>query len=302
MEYFVRHRTAYRYIADVSSSCHVAHLLPRDTEHQHVISRHLGFQPEPARGEERKDYFGNVQNLFIIEQPHTALTVESQSRVVVDTPVALTAEDDLPWEEVRAALEVARSEAARDATQYLFDSPLIAVKPEMAIFAEQCFTSGRGILSAAADLTTRVHKDFRYDTSVTDAYTPVEQVFRIRAGVCQDLAHVAIAALRAIGLSARYVSGYLLTRPPPGQPRLIGADASHAWFSIFVPSCGWVDFDPTNNMKTGESHITAAWGRDYSDVTPLSGVITGGGDHVIEVGVDVVPFAEAAALLKAKEV
>lgn len=192
------------------------------------------------------------------------------------------------------ALEASQTAEACDAAHYLFDSPLIAVKPGMALYAEQCFTPGRGILSAVADLTTRVHRDFRYDTTVTDAYTPVERVFRIRAGVCQDLAHVAIASLRAIGLAARYVSGYLLTEPPPGQPRLVGADASHAWFSIWVPSCGWVDFDPTNNMKTGDTHITAAWGRDYCDVAPISGVITGGGDHIIEVGVDVVPASEIA--------
>jgi len=289
MEYLVRHRTAYRYLQDVSSSCHVAHLLPRRTPRQDVVSTELAFSPEPLRSEARIDYFGNRQNFFTIEKSHTVLEVVSQSRVVVHPPVNLERGDEVPWEEVRAMLEEAAEDETRDATQYLFDSPQIAVQSDMAAYAEIGFTPGRGILSAAADLTTRIHRDFRYDSTVTDAYTPVDKVFRIRAGVCQDLAHVAIASLRAIGLAARYVSGYLLTSPPPGQPRLVGADASHAWFAVWVPSCGWVDFDPTNNMQAGETHITAAWGRDYSDVAPISGVITGGGDHIVEVGVDVVP-------------
>ena len=295
MEYFVRHRTAYRYVQDVSSSCHVAHLLPRETPRQKVLEAELLFTPEPALVRRGLDYFGNIQNLFTIEEAHSVLEVSSESRVVTEAAPSLDAALDVPWEAVRAELETARNDDSRDAAQYLFDSPLVVALAEMADYAEVSFTPGRGILTAAADLTTRVHKDFRYDTTVTDAYTPVEKVFRIRAGVCQDLAHVAIAALRAIGLSARYVSGYLLTSPPPGQPRLVGADASHAWFALWVPDCGWIDFDPTNNMQAGESHITAAWGRDYSDVTPISGVITGGGEHIVEVGVDVVPVDEESA-------
>lgn len=292
MEYLVRHKTVYRYLQDVSSSCHVSHLLPRDTPRQAVVTAELGISPLPLRCQQRNDYFGNVQNLFTIEEPHTVLEVTSQSCVVVEPPQSLDSRHDVAWETVRALLEAAGNDDACEAVQYLFDSPQIAITPDMAVYAQQSFTPGRGILSAAADLTSRVHRDFRYDTTVTDAYTPVEKVFRIRAGVCQDLAHVAIAALRSIGLSARYVSGYLLTSPPPGQPRLVGADASHAWFSVWVPDCGWVDFDPTNNMQAGETHITAAWGRDYADVAPISGVITGGGDHIVEVGVDVVPAAE----------
>jgi len=295
MEYFVRHRTVYRYVQDVSSSCHLAHLLPRDTAHQKVLEAALQFAPQPALVRRLVDYFGNVENLFTIEEAHSVLEVSSESRVVTAPAPLLDSVLDVAWETVRADLETARSDDSRDAAQYLFDSPLIVALPDMATYAEKSFTPGRGILTAAADLTTRVHRDFRYDTTVTDAYTPVEKVFHIRAGVCQDLAHVAIAALRAIGLSARYVSGYLLTSPPPGQPRLVGADASHAWFAIWAPGCGWIDFDPTNNMQAGESHITAAWGRDYSDVTPISGVITGGGEHIVEVGVDVVPVAEEPA-------
>lgn len=298
MQYRVRHRTLYRYLQDVSNSCHMAHLLPRDTGVQTVREAELTCHPAPANMERRIDYFGNVQNLFTVEQSHDTLEIVSESLVDVSPPPVHVREDDMAWESVRAILEAGEgphdAAATRDATQYVFDSPLIAAQPDFAAYAEKSFTPGRGILTAAAALTTAIHRDFHYDTTVTDAYTPVDKVFRIRAGVCQDLAHVAIACLRAIGLSARYVSGYLLTAPPPGQPRLIGADASHAWFAIWVPSCGWVDFDPTNNVQAGETHITTAWGRDYSDVAPIGGVVTGGGDHVIEVGVDVLP-ADAEA-------
>jgi len=293
VEYLVRHRTAYRYLFDVVHSCHVAHLSPRDAPRQRVLSADLAIVPEPAVSVRRHDHFGNVEHMFTIDQPHTVCEVVSQSRIVVDPSTPLNRRADVPWERVRAVLEAAADGDSRDAVPYLFDSPLIAANAEMAAYAETSFTPGRGILTAAAELTTRIHRDFRYDTSVTDAYTPVGQVFRIRAGVCQDLAHAAIAALRAIGLSARYVSGYLLTSPPPGQPRLVGADASHAWFSVWTPFCGWTDFDPTNNMQAGEAHITTAWGRDYADIAPIAGVITGGGDHVVEVGVDVLPATES---------
>jgi transglutaminase-like putative cysteine protease len=289
MEYSVRHRTAYRYIQDVANSCHVAHLVPRDTPQQRVRDAGLAITPEPALQSRRLDYFGNVQHLFAVEHPYKAFEVVSESRVVVSEPAMLEDADDVPWENVREVLERADAAAARDAVQFLFDSPLTRMRSDPADYARESFTPSRGILSAAADLTSRVHRDFRYDTTVTDACTPVEKVFQIRAGVCQDLAHVALAALRSVGLAARYVSGYLLTSPPPGQPRLVGTDASHAWFAVWVPSCGWVDFDPTNNMRAGQSHITVAWGRDYSDVVPLGGVVTGGGEHVIEVGVDVLP-------------
>jgi transglutaminase-like putative cysteine protease len=155
------------------------------------------------------------------------------------------------------------------------------------------FPPHRPILAGAVELMNRIHKDFRYDTTVTDVTTPVDRVFEIRAGVCQDLAHVGIAAMRAVGLPARYVSGYLLTAPPPGKPRLLGADASHAWFSVWAPPFGWVDLDPTNNLLVGESHVTASWGRDYGDVAPVAGIILGGHDHVVEVGVDVIPVDQA---------
>ncbi len=158
----------------------------------------------------------------------------------------------------------------------------------------RAFPKDRPLLAGAIDLMARIHRDFRYDTTVTDASTTVDRVFEIRAGVCQDLAHVGIACLRSLGLAARYVSGYLLTQPPPDRPRLLGADASHAWFSVWAPPFGWVDLDPTNNLLPGESHVTVGWGRDYSDVAPINGVVTGGADHAVEVSVDVLPVEAAA--------
>jgi transglutaminase-like putative cysteine protease len=194
---------------------------------------------------------------------------------------------------VRWRLEDAGDEETRDAVQFIFDSPLTAFKSDVAAYAVKSFPPGRPLLAGAMELMNRIHADFRYDTTVTDATTPVDQVFEIRAGVCQDLAHVGIAAMRSLGLPARYVSGYLLTKPPPGMPRLLGADASHAWFSVWAPPLGWIDLDPTNNVVVGEGHVTLAHGRDYGDISPLNGIILGGHDHVIEVGVDVIPAGGA---------
>lgn len=286
MEYLVRHQTIYHYIQDVSYSCHLSHLVPRETATQHVHSDTVNINLPPARRIRRRDYFGNMAEWFAIDRPHRTLELTAESRVSVAAPQA-DASTGLAWEDVRAMLELARE--ARDAVHYAFDSPLTAFTSNVADYAGRSFVPGRPLLEGAADLMARIHTDFRYDTTVTDATTPVDRVFEIRAGVCQDLAHVGIACMRSLGLAARYVSGYLLTQPPPGQQRMLGADASHAWFSVFVPPLGWVDFDPTNNVRPGEGHVTVGWGRDYSDVAPLNGVVTGGGDHVVEVAVDVVP-------------
>ena len=198
----------------------------------------------------------------------------------------------MAWEEVRSLLEQASDAETRDTVQYLFDTPLTVSSAAIADYAVQSFPRGEPVLKGAFDLMGRIYRDFRYDTTVTDATTPVERVFEIRSGVCQDLAHVGIACLKSLGLPGRYVSGYLLTEPPPGQPRLLGADASHAWFAVWAPPFGWVDLDPTNDMRPGEGHVTVAWGRDYTDVPPINGVVAGGGGHVVEVGVDVVPVDE----------
>jgi transglutaminase-like putative cysteine protease len=289
MEYFVRHRTTYRYLQDVSHSWHLAHLRPRSTPNQTVHDSSISLSLAPATRVGREDYFNNSCEWFSIDQAHTRLEVVAESSVTVDAAPERVSRESLPWEEVRILLEEAADDEARDAVQFQFNSPLIAFESDVASYGAVSFPPGRPILAGAMELMNRIHKDFRYDTTVTDVSTPVDRVFEIRAGVCQDLAHAGIAALRALGLPARYVSGYLMTRPPPGRTRLLGSDASHAWFSVWAPPFGWVDLDPTNDLLVSEGHVTAAWGRDYGDVAPVSGIILGGHDHVVDVGVDVIP-------------
>ena len=223
---------------------------------------------------------------------HNLLEVVADSKVTVAPAPERAAETSLAWEELRTLLETPPDEAGRDAVQYMFDSPFTVFTSDIAAYALKSFTPGRPLLEAAIELMHRIHDEFRYDTTVTDTTTPVDKVYEIRAGVCQDLAHAGIAAMRSLGLPARYVSGYLMTRPPPGKRRMVGADASHAWFSVFAPPFGWVDLDPTNAVMVGEGHVTAAWGRDYGDVAPVTGIILGGHDHVVDVGVDVIPANE----------
>jgi transglutaminase-like putative cysteine protease len=289
MDYLVRHRTTYRYLQDVSHSWHLAHLRPRSTPTQDVHDSNIRLSLAPATRVGREDYFGNPCEWFSIDQAHTRLEVVAESSVSVAPAPERVSRESLPWEKARGMLEDPADEDTRYAVQFIFDSPLTAFESDVAAYGAVSFPPGRPLLAGAMELMNRIHKDFRYDTTVTDVSTPVDRVFEIRAGVCQDLAHAGIAALRAIGLPARYVSGYLMTRPPPGRTRLLGADASHAWFSVWAPPFGWVDLDPTNDLVVSEMHVTAAWGRDYSDVAPVSGIILGGHDHVVDVGVDVIP-------------
>ena len=288
-EYFVRHRTTYRYLQDVSHSWHLAHLKLRDTPVQTVHDSVVTLSLDTASRTDRDDYFGNPTELFSIDQPHTQLDVLAESHVRVEPRPERVSRDSLSHEDVRKLLENPSLDEARDAVQFLFDSPLTKFTGDIAAYGIVSFPPGRPLLASAIELMNRIHKDFRYDTTVTDATTPVDRVYEIRAGVCQDLAHAGIAAMRSIGLPARYVSGYLLTQPPPGQQRMLGADASHAWFSVWAPPFGWVDLDPTNNVLVGDTHVTACWGRDYGDVAPVAGIILGGHDHVVDVGVDVIP-------------
>lgn len=293
MEYLVRHRTTYRYLQDVSHSWHLAHLRPRPTPNQSVQDSSVTLSLPAASRVLRQDYFQNPCEWISFDQPHTHLEILAQSRVTVSPRTERASRDSLPWEEVRALLENPQSDEERDVVQYQFDSPMTRFHSDIAAYGAISFPPSRPLLAGAMELMNRIHADFRYDTTVTDVTTPLDKVFEIRAGVCQDLAHVGIAAMRAVGLPARYVSGYLLTQPPPGRPRLLGADASHAWFSVWAPPFGWVDLDPTNDLLVGENHVTACWGRDYSDVAPVAGIILGGHDHVVEVGVDVIPVDQA---------
>lgn len=288
MRYRVTHRTEYRYSEPVDSGYNEARLLPRALERQQVLSSSLSIDPPAVEQHERADYFGNRVVSFTLDRPHRSLTVTSCSEVIVEPRIeGLDLFSGESWEQARSALREATDAESLLARDLSLASPLVPLGAELSAYAQPSFARARPLLDAVHDLMVRIHRDFRYDPAFTTLSTPLADVLAHRRGVCQDFAHLAIGCLRSQGLAARYVSGYIETLPPPGKPRLVGADASHAWFSVFVPGCGWVDFDPTNNQLPESRHVTVAWGRDYADVTPLKGVIFGGGQMQLSVAVDV---------------
>lgn len=289
MRLSVVHRTRYSYAEAVTTSHHEARLAPRESELQRTLSHTLHITPEPASRRRRFDYFGNRTVYFSLSEPHRTLEVVAQSVVEIMPARPPLLHATPPWESVRDRLRRDRLRDMLDAYAMCFASPHVQLSPEVAEYAAPSFTPGRPVLEAVADLSARIFHDFHYDPRATEVSTPLDTLLRERRGVCQDFAHLAIGCLRAMGLPARYVSGYLLTRPPPGKPKLVGADASHAWFATFIPEYGWVDFDPTNNLLPSDEHVTIAYGRDFSDVTPIRGVILGGGSHELTVAVDVDP-------------
>lgn len=288
MKYRVRHVTQFDYGAPVQVSHHAARLKPRDTIVQRCAASRLTIDPPPAGLEETRDYFGNWVCFFTIQQSHRSLAVEAESEVEVTPALRFDDARSPPWEEVRERLRRPAGEQDFEAAEFVHNSPLVGYAEDIRAYALPSFPAGRPLLEAARDLTRRIHTDFAYDSAATTVSTPLHQVMAMKRGVCQDFAHLQVGCLRALGLAARYVSGYLLTRPPPGQPKRIGSDASHAWISVYAPGSGWSDFDPTNDMAVGDEHITCAWGRDYEDVSPIKGVVVGGGDHSVRVEVDVV--------------
>jgi uncharacterized alpha-E superfamily protein/transglutaminase-like putative cysteine protease len=289
--YDVHHRTTFSYEDVVSSSRHVLHLRPRRHPLQTCVLSETIVDPRPAAESVGEDDFGNPVQHLKIEEPHKVLVVDAHARVEVRGAAEAPAlESSPPWESVRDRLAGDETHEARD---YVAASPYVAPSGDVQGYARQSFSPGRPILAAALDLTQRIHRDFEYRGGISDVSTPVSDVFAMRAGVCQDFAHLEIACLRSLGLAARYVSGYLLTRPPEGTAKLVGADASHAWVSVYAGDVGWVDFDPTNNVIPRIEHITFAWGRDYGDVSPISGTIVGGGAHEVSVAVDVNPVDSA---------
>jgi transglutaminase-like putative cysteine protease len=288
MIYRVQHTTAYDY-TEVVSICHnELHLRPRDSALQTCSAYEILVRPGPAVSSERLDYFGNHVTFLAVQEPHRRLTVTARSTVEV-CPGGLPSPAETPaWDSVRDRLRHDRAPTELEAYQYVFDSPYVISSSVLRRYAAASFPPGRPLLAAVLDLTRRMHSDFTYDPKATSVHTPVHEVLHNRRGVCQDFAHVHIGCLRALGLAARYVSGYLITHPPPGQLRLVGADASHAWVSVYCPGFGWIDTDPTNNVVLSDRHITVALGRDYSDVSPIKGVFLGGGRHTVKVAVDVV--------------
>ncbi|MEW5975235.1 MAG: transglutaminase family protein [Acidobacteriota bacterium] len=287
MNYRVTHRTTYWYNEPVSTSYHALRLTPRTLSHQNCRWSNLAMDPSPAFSSDRVDYFGNVLALVTVQEPHQQLAVEASSEVEVMARTWPEAGETPAWEQACCLLADDLDPEKLDAFQFTFESAQVRCLPQFAEYARTSFMPGTPLLAAALDLTARVHRDFTYDPSATEVTTPVERVFQERRGVCQDFAHFQIACLRSLGLAARYVSGYLQTFAPPDRQRLIGADASHAWVSLYCPGLGWIDLDPTNNLAPSTSYITLAWGRDYNDVSPIRGVIQGGGQHELTVSVDV---------------
>jgi len=287
----VTHETHYAYGARVDLAQHLAHLRPRALPGQRVATATLRVEPVPSHWTQGRDVFGNARDAFALYVPHESLTVTATSRVELLPAPAIDAGATPPWEQVAQSCRYRVGAPFVAASEFVFESPFVPHLTALRDYAVGSLHPGRPLLEGAIELMQRIHADFTYDGNATDVHTPLSQVFTERRGVCQDFAHVMIGALRAAGLPARYVSGYLLTQPPSGQPRLLGADASHAWVGLWCPPLGWVDLDPTNALLPGAAatHVTAALGRDYGDVTPLRGVIRGGGEHALTVTVGVVP-------------
>jgi transglutaminase-like putative cysteine protease len=291
MIYRVRHITTYDYEDPVSVSHHILRLSPHNSLRQTCRNSAISINPQPTSRTSHVDYFGNATTSFTLLEPHERLVVEATSELEVNAPALPDFSGSPPWESVRDSLPQAYTEETLNAYQFVFDSIRVEARANLGDYARDSFTPGRPLLEAMLDLTHRINHDFRFDTKATEVSTPVETFFEKRRGVCQDFSHLQIACMRSLGLPARYVSGYLRTLPPPGKPRLVGADASHAWCAAWSPRAGWVDFDPTNNCVPSDGHITVAWGRDYSDVSPIHGVLLGGARHTLETGVDVMPLS-----------
>lgn len=311
----ILHRTLYRYQGSVNMAQHMAHLTPLNTEGQTRHEHSLRISPEPAARAQTLDVFGNLRTFFSLQTPHDALTVEADSLVETSEPNPLPLDTDwgaLGWETVREHFRY-RARAPYDpAAEFLFASPHVPRDDAFIAFAEPAFGDDLPLLEAARALMERIHTELRYEPASTEVNTPALQALEQGKGVCQDFAHIMIGCLRSLGLPARYVSGYLLTQPPPGRPRLVGADASHAWVSVYLPRLDagtdagpqgiWLDFDPTNNRcgwgSPGADYVTLATGRDFTDVSPMRGVIQGGSRHTLKVGVTVAPPHELDLLLQ----
>lgn len=295
MRLHVVHETRYDYTPVVKTAQHMGHLKPADDDRQRLLSHRLAIDPPPARRSEALDVYGNTRSFFSLQAAHPRLTVTAES--VVDTAAAppRTA-PDLPWEDVRERMRYHRGARYDRASEFVFASPYVPRHADFVAYASGSFPSGRPLLAGAADLMSRIHEEFEYETQATDANTPALEALALRQGVCQDFAHVMLGCLRSLGLPARYVSGYLLTQPPPGGTKLVGSDASHAWVAVYLPAPdgagSWVEFDPTNDRAPGEDYVRVATGRDYSDVSPMRGVIHGGAHHSLRVAVTVTPVAD----------
>ena len=290
MIYDIRHVTTYAYESAVSFARCSLRLEPKSGDGQQLVSHSVDIRPRPAERTIRRDFFGTHTESVLIETAHRSLRIDSRSRVSVSRRAPDRAAPSPAWERVRDAALEAASLGPSSPVGYVFASSLIPVLRPVTAYASASFSPGRGILAGAADLMRRIRSDFKYDPKATVISTPLNEVFEKRHGVCQDFAHVMIAGLRGLGLPAAYVSGYLRTIPPTGKPRLQGADATHAWASAWCGAeLGWIGFDPTNDLLIENDHIILAVGRDFSDVSPVDGIIVGSRKQKLGVAVDVVP-------------
>ena len=298
----ITHETRYDYEPMVEVAQHVCHLQPLSNASQALISHTVQISPEPDGQTTSYDVYGNTRLFFSLQTSHSQLLVTARSKVATCTREM--PQSSLPWEPVREGFRYAAGRPYDAAADFLFASPFIPRHADFAAYARPSFEAGQPLLLAAQHLMQRIHTEFTYESQSTEINTPALSALAQRKGVCQDFAHIMIACLRSLGLPARYVSGYLLTRPQPGEVALTGSDASHAWVSVYVPDfplgARWCDFDPTNNRmgwgSPGEDYVLLATGRDFGDVSPLRGVIHGGADHVLSVGVTVAPYEPAAGM------
>lgn len=289
MRFKVKHVTRYEYPAPVLQAINLGYLIPRNSARQKCVYNQLKVNPQPSTSATRVDYFGNQAFHFTIESKHQSLEVVATSEVDVSAGADLpSVNDGNTCAQARELLSRSNQLDSLLAREYLLPSPSIAHDAALAEFAAPLFADDRPFLQSVSELNSQIFNEFTFDPTFSGISTPISEVFAHRKGVCQDFAHLAIACLRSLGYPARYVSGYLETLPPPGTVKLVGSDATHAWFAVYSPGEGWFEFDPTNNSIPAEQHIVTAWGRDYTDVTPLKGVIFGGGSgHSLSVSVDV---------------
>lgn len=287
MKLDVSHKTVYRYSSAVVQSQHLVHMSPRAVEGQVVRHHTVLVEPAPASRVEGIDAFGNRTIILEMELPHRELVLHARSTIETRKREHLDLAGTTAWDRLDEHLLGDDGELDIEVAQFRCASRLTTANLDIAEYAAKSFPAGRPVLQGAFDLTRRIYTEFKFDATATDLSTPIVQVFRQRRGVCQDFSHLTLAALRALRIPARYVSGYILTHPPPGQAKLRGTDASHAWISVWAPETGWVDFDPTNGLVVSDEHVTIAYGRDFEDISPISGVLLGGGEHTVSVAVDV---------------
>ena len=289
----VAHETRYAYAAPVALSQKLLHLTPRTFQFQRCNAHSIQIDPTPGEWVEASDFFGNPTTYVAIAERHESLVVRAESTITLQPRAGEEViPTSIPWETVRDRLRQFGDPTRLEPLKYLFPSPHVTTSDELGDYARVSFTPGRSVLAAALDLTYRIHGEFKFDPEATVISTPLSELMRLRRGVCQDFAHLMIGCLRTLGIPCRYISGYILTTPAPGKPRLVGADALHAWVSVYCPSIGWVDFDPTNRCMVNLEHVTLGWGRDFNDVTLLRGVMLGGGAQTLNVSVTLTPLSD----------